>query len=307
MWQGAFGTTRRISSGFAKATPYLLCGIGIALCFRARLINIGGEGQIALGGLAAAWTALTFPLGNPVLAILSALAAGAVGGMIWSSLAALIHVTRRVHEVLVTLLLNFVALLFVTSCLSGSLGEVGAGFPQSPLLAQVYWLPKLLPRTEFHIGIVIALALAVAAHIFLWHTSAGLSIRMMGASRSAAAYAGFSPARTTYMVMAIAGATAGLAGAIQVLGIHYRLIEGYSHGFGFVSVAIALLGMLNPLRADPGVPVLRLPRGRRALDAAPDRGAVLAGRDHGGPDDAVRSGRDGCRRPPREGVRWIGR
>lgn len=251
IWDGAFGSTRRISSGFAKFTPYLLCGIGIALCFRARVINIGGEGQIALGGLAATWMALTFPSGNMVLAIGSAFVAGTVAGALWSLLAAAMHLTRGVHEVLVTLLLNFVALLLVTSALTGSLGEVGAGFPQSPLLPQTYWLPKMMPRTEFHIGIIFAIIVAIVAHVFLWKTTLGMSIRMVGASRSAAQYAGYSAARVIFMVMGIAGASAGLAGAIQVLGIHYRLIDGYSLGFGFISIAIALLGMLNPLALIP--------------------------------------------------------
>ncbi|WP_157961557.1 ABC transporter permease [Acuticoccus kandeliae] len=251
IWQGAFGTPRRIASGFAKATPYLLCGVGIALCFRARIINIGGEGQIALGGLGATWLALAVPLATPWLAIPFALVAGAAFGLLWASLAAVLHVTRRVHEVLVTLLLNFVAILLVSQALHGAIGEVGAGFPQSALLPQAFWLPKILPNTDLHIGILIAVVLAIAAHVLLWRTSFGFSIRLLGASRRATNYAGYSPDRITYLVMAIAGALAGLAGAIQVLGIHLRLIEGYSDGLGFVSVAIALLGGINPLGLIP--------------------------------------------------------
>lgn len=248
---GAFGSADQIALALAKATPYLLCSTGIALCFRANIINIGGEGQIALGGLGATWAAFTFPFQNPALAIASALLAGAAAGMIWALIAAALHLARKVHEVLITLLMNFVALLFIGEALHGRLGEVGAGFPQSPVLPKPYWLPKLWPQTDFHLGVVIAILVAIAAHIFLWRTTYGFTIRATGASRRAAAYAGFSVPRVVLTVMGIAGATAGLAGAIQVMAIHLRLIEGYSNGFGFVSVAIALLGGLNPLALIP--------------------------------------------------------
>ena len=248
---GAFGSTTQIATGLTKATPYLLCATGVALCFRANVINIGGEGQIALGGLAASWMALKFPVANPSLAIVLALGAGAVGGLVWAVLAAVLHITRRVHEVLVTLLLNFVALLMIGEALHDGLGEAGAGFPQSPLLPRAVWLPKLLPPTSLNIGIMIAVGVALAAHAFLWRTTFGFAIRTTGASRKAAAYAGFSVPGVILGVMAIAGATAGLAGAVQVLGVQYRLIDGYSTGFGFVSVAIALFGGLDPLALIP--------------------------------------------------------
>lgn len=251
MLTGAFGSFDRIAVGFNKATPYILTGLGIALCFRAKIINIGGEGQIAIGGLCASWVGIMLPLGNPVLAIGSALLASILGGMAWAGLAAAIHIGRRVHEVLVTLLLNFVALLIVGAALHGSLGEDGAGFPQSPLLPADYWLPKLLKGTQLHYGILIAVVIAGLSHIFLWHTRYGFGLRVFGSSRPAARYAGFSPAASTFTVMLLAGALAGLAGGIEVLGIHYRLIEGFSHGFGFNAVAIALLGALNPLAVVP--------------------------------------------------------
>ncbi len=248
---GAFGSGYQIALGLEKATPYLLCSTGIALCFRANVINIGGEGQIALGGLGATWAALTFPVSSPTLAIVIALAAGAIIGAVWAGIAAIFHLTRKVHEVLVTLLMNFVALLFIGQALHGSLGEKGAGFPQSPLLPQAYTLPVLWPDTDLHLGVVIAILVPIAAHIFFWRTTYGFTIRATGASRRAAAYAGYSVPRVVLMVMGIAGATAGLAGAIQIMAIHHRLIDGYSNGFGFVSVAIALLGGLNPLALIP--------------------------------------------------------
>ena len=248
---GTFGSVNQFATAVTKATPYLLCSTGVALCFRAGIINIGGEGQIALGGLAATAASLAWPIADPLAATAVALGAGALGGLAWAALAAALHLARRVHEVLITLLLNFVALLMVGEALREGLGERGAGFPQSPLLPRAVWLPRLLPPSSLNVGALIALAVAILAALLLWRTTFGFAIRATGASRRAAAYAGFSVPGVVFGVMCLAGATAGLAGAVQVMGVQYRLIEGYSTGFGFVSVAIALLGGLDPLLLIP--------------------------------------------------------
>jgi general nucleoside transport system permease protein len=182
---------------------------------------------------------------------LLALAAGALAGAGWAALAAAIRLHRGVHEVLVTLLLNFVGVLIVSEALQGSLGEPGAGFPQSPLLPRASWLPRVLPGSDLHAGILIALVLVVVAHALLWRMPFGFRLRVLGASAPAAVYAGISPARVLFGVMSLAGALAGLAGAVEVLGVHYRLIDGFSHGFGFNALAIALLAALNPLTVLP--------------------------------------------------------
>ena len=248
---GAFGSVDRIAVALNKATPYLLTGVGVALCFRARVINIGGEGQIAVGGLAAAWAALGLSAAPAPLVPVLAAAAGVAAGALWAGLAAVIRLTRNVHEVLVTLLMNFIGLLVVAEALHGELGEPGAGFPQSPLLPRGAWLPKLVPGTDLHVGILLAVAAAVGAHLLLWRTPFGFKLRVLGASESAATYAGVSRARTTIAVMLVAGGLAGLAGAVDVLGVHYRLIEGFSQGFGFSAVSIALIGALSPLGVLP--------------------------------------------------------
>lgn len=251
LFAGAFGSWDRIVVGLNKTTPYLLCAIGIALCFRGNVINIGAEGQIAIGGLAASAIAL-FGGGWPTWLVLPlAIAAGAAGGAAWAGVSAAIRVTRGVHEVLVTLLMNFVALLLVAEALHGKMGEEGAGFPQSPLFEKVVWLPKLLPGTDLHSGIVFAVLAALGANFLLWRTTLGFRWRLVGASLPAARYAGVSPSTTVFALMGTAGALAGLAGAIECLGVHYRLIEGFSAGFGFNAVAIALMGALNPLYVLP--------------------------------------------------------
>jgi ABC-type uncharacterized transport system permease subunit len=250
LW-GAFGSFDRISVALNKATPYILCGTGVALCFRANIISIGGEGQIALGGLGAAWCALLFPTGNPWLAIASCVLAGVACGALWAVIAAVLHLTRRINEVIVTLLMNFVAVLLVQWAVQDHIGEPGAGFPQTELLGPAYWLPKFTAGSDLHAGIVLAVIVCVLAHLYLWRTRWGFGLRILGASRQAARYAGLSVFRGTVVVMAIAGGLAGLAGSVEVLGMHYRLIAGFSQGFGFNALAIALLAGRQPLAILP--------------------------------------------------------
>jgi simple sugar transport system permease protein len=251
MLDGAAGSPHQLGVALNKATPYLLAGSGVALCFRAGVINIGAEGQIAIGGAGAAATALAWPIDSPLPAILLALAGGAVGGAAWAAVAAAIHLARHVHEVLVTLLLNFIAVLLVQQALAGPLGEFGAGFLQSPKMPAPVWLPRAIPRLDAHPGFIVGVVLAAGLSFLLWRTRFGFSLRVAGASRPAALYAGFSVARITWGVMLLSGALAGLAGGIEVLGVQRRLIEGFSLGFGFKAVTVALLGALEPLAVVP--------------------------------------------------------
>ncbi len=251
MLRGAFGSVDAITFGLNKSAPYILAGAGITLCFRARIINIGAEGQIALGGIFSTWAALHgTALPAPFLVAWS-LAAGAVGGAIWATIAALLKLVRGVNEVLSTLMLNFVGLLMVGEALHGSMGEVGAGFPQSPLLPEGAFLTVVWPNTDLHIGIFLALAMSAGCAALLWRTPFGFCLRTIGASIPAARYAGMSVTKSLLAVMALAGAMAGMAGGVEVLGVQYRLIEGFSNGFGFNAVAVALLSGLEPLAVIP--------------------------------------------------------
>jgi ABC-type uncharacterized transport system permease subunit len=249
--RGAIGSIDAIAFALNKSTPYVLAGVGVAMCFRAKVINIGSEGQIAVGGVAASWIALTFSRLPSLVLIVAALLAAAIAGAAWAGIAALMRLKRGVHEVLGTLMLNFVGTLFVSEVLHESMGEVGAGFPQSPLFAQAAWLPSILPATNLHAGIAVAFVAVVVCHLLLWHTPFGFRLRLIGSSRAAAAYAGVSFGRAVVEVMLMAGGLAGIAGGIEVLGVHYRLIQGFSQGFGFNAVAIALLAGLNPIAVLP--------------------------------------------------------
>jgi simple sugar transport system permease protein len=247
---GAFGSRRAIAAGLDRSTPYLLAGVGVALCFRAGVINIGAEGQIAVGGLAATAAALSCPTTNALVAIPFALAAGALAGALWAGIAAALHLTRSVHEVLATLLTNFVALLLVQLVLAGPLGEIGAGFLQSPPIPRFARLPQL-PVLDAHAGLLIAFVASAFGSWLLWRTRLGFALRLLGQSRSAVTYAGYQPPVLIAAVMLLAGALAGLAGAVELLGLHRRLVEGFSADFGFRGVTVALLAFLEPLAAIP--------------------------------------------------------
>jgi simple sugar transport system permease protein len=180
----------------------------------------------------------------------ASLAGGALAGAAWAGVATAVHLGRRVHEVLVTLLLNFVALLLVQQLLAGPLGQYGAGFLQSPEMPRAAWLWRA-PNFDAHVGFLIAVVVAASLSFVLWRTPFGFAIRVAGRSRPAAAYAGFSLPAITWGVMLLAGGFAGLAGGVEVLGVHRRLIEGFSLGFGFKAVTVALLGALEPLAVAP--------------------------------------------------------
>jgi ABC-type uncharacterized transport system permease subunit len=249
--RGAIGSVDAVAFAFNKSTPYVLSGVGVAMCFRAGVINIGSEGQIAVGGVAASWIALNLSQLPSFFLILASVLGGGIAGALWAGFAAVMRLKRGVHEVLGTLMLNFVGSLVVSEVLHGPMGEPGAGFPQSPLFPQSAWLPNLFAGADMHVGIAMAIAAVLGCHVLLWHTPFGFRLRLLGSTDTAAAYAGVSLLRGIMQVMLLAGGLAGTAGAVEVLGVHYRLIDGFSQGFGFNAVAIALLAALNPLAVLP--------------------------------------------------------
>ena len=289
---GAAGSPHQLGVALNRATPYLLAGTGVAFCFRAGIINIGAEGQIALGGLGAAAVALHWPQYASWAVAPASLIGAAIFGALWSAIATAIHLKRRVHEVLVTLLLNFVGALIVQEALAGPLGQAGAGFLQSPIMPRGAWLWRLL-GLDAHVGFILALAAAAALSVTLWLTPFGFAIRVAGRSRRAAAYAGFSIGRLTWAAMLLSGALAGLAGGVEVLGIHHRLIEGFSLGFGFKAVTVALLGAVEPLAVAPAALFVGSARGWLAFDAAADRRALRPCRGDRRPHHAVHPRSDG--------------
>lgn len=249
LYAGAFGTRYNVAETLVQTVPLLLTGLGVALAFRCRLFNIGAEGQLLLGAMAATWAG-TAPLPAPLHLPLTLLA-GAIGGALWAGIAALLKIYRGVQEVLSTLLLNFVALQGLAWMVRGPLQEAAKAFPQSDPIAIPARFALILPQTRLHAGVLLAFALVVVVWFYLTWTAGGFALRAVGAGPEAAEAAGISLARTIGTTFLLSGALSGLAGAVQVSGVTYLLSDNYSPGYGYTAIAVALMANLSPLGALP--------------------------------------------------------
>jgi simple sugar transport system permease protein len=250
--RGAFGDRIALENTLVRSGPLLLIGLGVSLAFRAGIWNIGGEGQLYAGALAATALATRMaPESSAWLLLPGALLAAGLGGALWGGIAALLRTRRGVSEVLSTILLNFIAVLAVAFAVHGPLQEVTGAYPQSdafPAAARFGALPGL---GRVHSGLVIALGLPLLAWGLLFRSAAGLRLRAVGLAPEAARYAGISPARETVRVLLVSGGLAGLAGGLEVCGVTGRLFDNLSAGYGFTAIAVALLARLHPLAVVP--------------------------------------------------------
>jgi simple sugar transport system permease protein len=255
--EGAFGSVDALADTAIKAVPILLVGVGICIAFRANVLNIGGEGQIVMGGLASTATAIAVPGVPRTLLVPLVLLAGAVGGAIWGTIAGSLKAYFNVNEILSTIMLNIVAVQIMNYLLAGPLVDKEfSGFsliPQSKRLSPSADLPVLVGGTKLHAGILVALLAAVVVYVLLWRTGLGFRLRAVGLSREASAYAGIAVERTITLAMTLSGAMAGLAGAVLVFGgaSHRMVTDGTATGFtgsaGFNGIVAALFGGLHPL------------------------------------------------------------
>lgn len=245
--QGAFGDKFGISRTLARATPLVLCGLGMTLAWKASMYNIGGEGQYVAGGLAAAALFKMAP-GLPVLALQPALLlAGAAGGGAAALLAGWLQVKRGVQVVISTILLNFIMLSVLGWMLYGPLQESKRQIPQTDRVPRDLMLWRLDRQLDFHAGALIALALAAAVFVWLYYTRQGFKLRLVG-ENPRAARANLIPVEGTQLqAMALSGALCGLAGSVTYLGMTGQVGLGFAEGLGFLAIPVALLGGLNPL------------------------------------------------------------
>ncbi len=250
--QGSVGSIKAISETLTAATPLILVGLSVAIAFRAGLFNIGGEGQMAIGGMCAVFVGFSFT-GLPLIVHLPlAILAGLIGGAIWGFVPGILKAKTGAHEVIVTIMMNYIAVLLVGYLLKTSIFQrEGRNDPVSKTIEDSAAMPQLLdwinPSMRIHFGLIIALLAAVFIHWLLFRTTTGFEFRAVGANPAAARYAGMSVARVYVMVMVIAGALAGLAGGGQVLGVLDRVTPGFTAGIGFDGIAVALLGRSNPV------------------------------------------------------------
>lgn len=248
MARGAFGSVFAFSELLARATPLILTGLAAAVAFRARLWNIGGEGQLYAGALAAVAVGTGAISAPPALLIPMVVLAGAFAGGVMMLLPTLLKVRLGADEVVTTLLLNFVVILAVQMMLEGPMKDpMGMGWPQSEPMLDEAMLPKLLERMRVHSGLILALVMAIAVHVFLKRTVWGFEIRAVGENPEAARHAGIPVTATFVRVGLLSGTLAGLAGVSEVAGLKGYLTADLSPGFGYTGIVVAMLAGLSPL------------------------------------------------------------
>jgi len=231
-----------------KATPLVLISVGLALCFRSNNWNIGAEGQFLIGAICGSGVAVwTHGWGGPwVLPLM--LVAGALGGMAYALIPAVLKVKLKVNEILVSLMLVYVAELLLDYLVRGPWRDpMGFNMPQTVTFARDATLPLLFDGGRMNLGTVITLAVVVVAAVVMARTLKGFEIRLVGEAPRAARFAGFSDSRLTLTVFAVSGALAGLAGVMEAAGTVRQLLPGFSPGYGFTAIIVAFLGRLNPV------------------------------------------------------------
>jgi simple sugar transport system permease protein len=246
MLRGALGSRLSITEMLTRATPLILTGLAAAVAFRARLWNIGGEGQFYVGALTTAWIGHSLTLPGPIgMAVL--IVCGMAAGALLLAGPAFLRLRFGVDEVVTTLLLNFIVILFVGLMIEGPLRDpLAFGWPQSVPVEGDYRLPDLVPRTRLHVGLLVAIAAAGVVWVVLTRTVFGVETRAAGLNARAAAFAGISLPRTIMGVALVSGALAGLAGAVEVMGVTGGVTTAMSPGFGYAGIVVAMLAALHP-------------------------------------------------------------
>lgn len=248
MFEGALGSRFALTEVVARATPLILTGLAVAVSFRARLFNIGAEGQLYMGALAAVFVGSGRFDGPAPVMIAAVLAAGALAGAIMMLVPTLLKVKLGADEVVVTLLLNFVVALFVQMMIEGPMKDpMSLGWPQTESILDSATLPKLIEKTRVHAGLIVALVAALGVHLLLKRTTIGFEIRAVGAGPQAARFAGMSVTGAMLTVGALSGALAGLAGVGEVAGLKGYLTSDLSPGYGYAGIVVAMLAGLSPI------------------------------------------------------------
>lgn len=250
--KGVFG----ISELLVRAAPLMLVALGIAIAFRSGILNIGGEGQILMGAVAGAFIALTFPTLPKIVLLPMVFIAAFLAGAIWGGIAGWLKAYLGVNEILSTVMLNYIAIQIYTYLLRGPLIDpqelaYGTGIAQTAQISRAAWLDRLIPGMRLHTGLIFAIIVAIVVYLLLWRTTLGYRMRTCGAEAKAARYAGMKVEHYLLLAMCLSGGLAGLAGAVELTGVHRRGLEALSAGYGFSGIVVALFGGLHPLGIIP--------------------------------------------------------
>jgi ABC-type uncharacterized transport system permease subunit len=248
-WRGAFGSKDAIGETLVQSTPLILTGLATVVAFRARVWNIGAEGQFFAGALAMIWVTRLLPhLPGPAF-FLAIIIAGAIGGGLWGLVPGGLKAKFGTNEVVVTVMMNYIMQYLVSYIVGGVWRDPQSFYIQTAQIPENAHFPLILPPTRLHAGFLVAIACAGLVWVLLWKTWLGYEIRAVGSNPVAARHRGVSVGTVIVLVMVISGALAGLAGAGEVAGIQFRLRLDISTGFGYAGIIVALLARLNPIGA----------------------------------------------------------
>jgi ABC-type uncharacterized transport system permease subunit len=256
LMQGAFGGWRQIGDTILRSTPLIFTGLAVAFGFRANLFNIGAEGQLFIGGLAAAFLGIALG-GLPwFVSVPTIVVLGALAGAAWAFIPALLKAKVGAHEVITTMMFSYIGRYLVSYLVNGPMRGDSA-IPQTALIPASATLPTFekvftfLQPSRAHFGFLLAILVAVGIWLIFKYTTLGYEVRAVGYNPLAAENAGISVSWTTIRALCISGALAGLAGVVEVLGVHHRLFDQFSSGFGFTGIAVALLAKNHPIAVIP--------------------------------------------------------
>ncbi|MBF2026899.1 MAG: ABC transporter permease [Oscillatoriales cyanobacterium C42_A2020_001] len=246
LWIGAFGGPQQLTETLLKATPLLIIALGLTVAFRARVWNIGAEGQYYIGAMSGSLVALALPNLPAGLLLPLMLLAGVVGGAAWSAIAGFLHLQRGMNLIICTLMLNYIGILLVQYLARVPLRQPDGFLPESAQFSLNAQIPTL-PGTRLHWGVVLAFALVGVVYFLLWRTAWGFQLRAVGSRLSVARCAGINTSRSILSALVFSGALAGLAGILEVSYTYTRLKADISESYGFSGILVALLGQLHPV------------------------------------------------------------
>lgn len=251
LYRGTIGTVPGFAESVVEATPLMLLALGLVIAFRAKVWNIGAEGQQVFGGIIVTWFALPFlkdPLPSYVM-IPTALLLSFIGGGLFAMIPALLRSKLRINEVITTIMMNYVAIDALNWLVRGPFqdGSIPGSYPESPIFPKQLALPIIVPNSNVTIGIIISVVLCILGYYFLFRTPLGYRIRAVGLNPSAAKTSGISVNRVVNSAMILSGALAGLGGGVYILGIAHELLPEQASGIGYTAVVVSLLGNVHPL------------------------------------------------------------
>lgn len=243
--KGALGSPKSIANTISKSIPLAFTGLAVALGSRCGMLNIGAEGQLHAGAMAAVLTALSLSAFPAPIVLIVSIIAGILAGMIVGGIPGFFKARLNTNEVIVAIMLNYICTLFTSWLVNGPVKSDGST-AQTEVLPEGVWLGRLIPQTQLTTALFILIAVAILMYIFLWKTSVGYQLRAVGANPSAAGTAGIRVKTYMIMAMVLSGGLAALAGITEVFGKYHRFIEGFSPSFGFTGIAVAILGRNHP-------------------------------------------------------------